>query len=257
MTPPQVSIIMPSYNSAEFIGASIDSILAQSYALWELVVVDDCSSDDSCEIVERYAERDSRIRLIRLTENSGAAVSRNLALDHVQGRYIAFCDSDDRWMPEKLERQLDLMSREDLDVCYSSYIECDERDENLGVIIARREVNYREMIRNDYMGFLTFIFDTHKVGRPQFPLLKKRQDWAYKLLVMQKSHRAKSVMEPLAYYRVRRGSLSNQKMGLVTYNLDVYRKVLHFSPVKAWAIFLLEFMPRYIKKRWIYKISNK
>lgn len=257
MTSPQVSIIMPSYNSAEFIGASIDSILAQSYTLWELLVVDDCSSDDSCEIVERYAQRDSRVRLIRLTENSGAAVSRNRALEQVQGRYIAFCDSDDRWLPEKLERQLDLMTSEDLDVCYSSYIECDERGENLGIIIARKQVDYRQMVRNDYMGFLTFIFDTHKVGLPQFPLLKKRQDWAYKLLVMQKAKRAKSVMEPLAYYRVRRGSLSRQKMGLVRYNLDVYRKVLHFSVIKAWAIFLLEFMPRYIIKRWIYRISNR
>ncbi len=247
-----VSIIMPSYNSAEFIAGSIESILAQSYHNWELIVVDDCSTDTTCDIVEGYVSGDERVKLIRLSENMGVAVARNRAMNHATGRYMAFCDSDDRWMPHKLERQMDIMAREDAKVCYSSYYTCNRVGKLLNVVVARNSLNFERMVNCDYMGTLTFIYDTQRIGRIEFPIMNKRQDWALKLLVMQRVKRACGIKEPLAYYSVREDSISSGKFGLIKYNISVYHNVLNYSLIMAWLVFLFRFMPSYIIKRTIF-----
>src|SRR5690349_14339630 len=104
-----VSIVTPAYNAARYLPATIDSVLAQSFQRWEMLVVDDCSRDDTREVVAAYAARDSRVRLIQQAKNGGPARARQAALDHAGGRFVAFCDSDDSWLPEKLERQLAFM----------------------------------------------------------------------------------------------------------------------------------------------------
>lgn len=113
-----VSIITPSYNSAAYIAEMIESILAQTYTNWELLITDDCSTDDSVKIIESYATKDSRIKLFRLASNSGAGIARNKSIEEARGRYIAFCDSDDLWKPQKLEKQVEFMQKTDM----SSYI---------------------------------------------------------------------------------------------------------------------------------------
>lgn len=252
-----VSIIMPSYNSSEYIARSIDSIINQSYTNWELLITDDCSTDNTCEIVERYVATDSRIRLFVLDENKGAGVARNNSIKESKGQFIAFCDSDDRWKPEKLEIQLNFMNKRKVEVCYSSYLRCDENDEILGIVVAPSKISYADIIRNDYIGFLTCIYDTSKIGKIYMPTLRKRQDWAWKILLMKKCPEAYGIKDTLAYYRVRKNSLSNKKMNLIYYNVAVYRQILQYNIVRAWLTFLGIFLPHYFIKRCISKIIDR
>ena len=253
---PKVSIITPTYNSAEFVAETIEAIQAQTFQDWEMLVTDDCSSDSTREIVRAYAEKDERIRLFVLEKNSGAGAARNNSLEHASGRYIAFCDSDDRWTADKLQKQLTFMSEKDCAVSYTSYHLCNEAGEVTGIVKCRRKETYASLKRDDKMGCLTVMYDTEKVGKVPFPLLRKRQDWGMKLLVLQKCRTAYGMTEPLALYRVRTDSISRNKLSLVKYNIAVYRDVLGWSGLRSKAFFFCVFMPTYIIKRVMQKISN-
>lgn len=250
-----VSIIMSSYNSV-YIDQAIESVLAQSYQNWELLITDDCSTDSTCETIERYVAQDPRIKLFRLVQNSGAGVARNNSIEQAQGRFIAFLDSDDRWIAEKLERQVAFMAQHKTEVCYSSYIEFNEEGAEKGMIVARKALTFEDMVKNDYMGFLTVIYDTQRIGKVFMPQLRRRQDWAMKLMLLQRVEKAFGVIEPLAYYRVRPNSLSSNKLSLVRYNVEVYNKILGYSIVKSWFIFFVVFLPHYFCKK-IGRLINK
>ncbi len=160
-----VSIITPSYNCAQFIAETIDSIVSQTYPEWELLVTDDCSTDNSRDIIRGYADRDKRIRLFELDKNSGAGVARNNSIKEAKGRYIAFCDSDDRWYPDKLQKQLAFMAEKDCAFSYTSYMTCDENGENQGIVVCRRRETLSSMQRDDKIGCLTAMYDTEKSER--------------------------------------------------------------------------------------------
>lgn len=256
MNTPVVSIITPTYNSAEFVAETIDAILAQTFQDWEMLITDDCSTDRTRDIVQAYADKDERIRLFKLEKNSGAGAARNNSLHHAAGRYIAFCDSDDRWTPDKLEKQLAFMKEKDCAVSYTSYYTCNEAGERTGVVRCRRKETYSSLKRDDKMGCLTVIYDSAKVGKVPFPLLRKRQDWGMKLLVLQKCRVAYGIPEPLALYRVRTDSISRNKLSLVKYNIAVYREVLGWSALRSQLFFMFVFMPTYILKRIRQKIHN-
>ena len=127
-----VSVIVPAYNCEKFIGETIDSVLAQTYKNWEMIIVDDCSSDHTRDIVLEFASQDSRIKYYFLQENSGAAVARNTAMERAKGEYMAFLDSDDIWLPEKLEKQLSFMKENDVAFSSTSYELIDEESKTLG-----------------------------------------------------------------------------------------------------------------------------
>lgn len=249
----KVSIIMPTYNSADYVAESINSIIAQSYENWELLITDDHSSDNTIQVLSTLAEKDSRIKIFQMPKNVGAGVARNKSILEANGRFIAFCDSDDIWKPEKLSVQLDFMISNDVKICYSSYIECDENGgggwKESDTIVAPHKVTYSDMLRNDYIGFLTLIYDTSVIGKVLMPPLRKRQDWGMKILLLQKMPIAYGLVTPLAYYRVRHDSLSRNKYHLVKYNVKVYESVLHCGKIKAWLMFLFLFMPHYLLKK--------
>ena len=157
-----VSIITPSYNSSSFIAETIESILSQTYLNWELLITDDCSTDRSVEIIERYIQRDSRIKLFRLEKNCGAGVCRNRSISEAKGRFIAFCDSDDRWRPEKLEKQLAFMREKDCALSYTSYMTCDESGKISSIVIGKRRETYFSMRCDNRIGCLTAVYDTEK-----------------------------------------------------------------------------------------------
>ena len=251
-----ISIIMPSYNCAYFIGETIDSILAQTYQNWELLITDDCSTDNSREIISRYASKDPRIKLLNLAENSGAGIARNNSIKEAKGRFIAFCDSDDRWMPEKLEKQISFMERENISFSSTSYITCDEENRITGIVITPKIITFKDMCSDDRMGFLTCIYDANKLGKIYLPALRKRQDWALKIKILQKCKIAKGLVETLGIYRLRSNSLSNNKKALIKYNIAVYREVLEYSNLRAWLKFIFDFMPHYLIKRIRTKIAN-
>lgn len=252
-----VSIITPSYNSSEYIGETIESILAQTYQDWELLITDDCSTDNSRDVIKSYADKDPRIRLLCLDKNSGAGVARNKSIKEASGRFIAFCDSDDRWTPEKLEKQLRFMQHNDCALSYTSYMTCDENGEPEGIVVCRRRETLQSTMRDDKIGCLTVIYDTEKVGKVYMPSLRKRQDWAMKLLVLQKCREARGIKEPLAWYRLRSDSISRNKRSLIKYNIAVYREIFGWSHVRSLFFFIFAFMPSYILKRMGLKYINQ
>ena len=256
-TTPLVSIITPSYNCAEFIGETIKSIQSQTYTNWELLITDDCSTDNSCEIIQKFVNEDSRIRLLKLDKNSGAGGARNNSIKEAQGRFIAFCDSDDRWYPEKLEKQLKLMKEKDCGMTYSSYMTCKENGELNGIVVCRNRETLASTMRDDKMGCLTVMYDTDKVGKIYMPTIRKRQDWAMKLKVLQKCKEAYGLKEPLAYYRLRKNSISYNKRVLVKYNIAVYTEVFGWSKFRSNIFFLFAFMPNYIIKKLGLKYINQ
>ncbi len=252
-----VSIITPSYNCSQFIAETIESIQKQSYSNWELLITDDCSTDNSADIIKRYAEEDRRIKFFSLNCNSGAGVARNNSIKYARGRYIAFCDSDDRWLPEKLEKQVELLKTRDIPIAYCSYLTSDENGNTTGIVVAYKEITYKKILCDDSIGFLTCIYDTEKLGKLFMPTLRKRQDWALKIQLLQKANKAIGLLEPLAIYRIRKNSLSNKKVKLIKYNVKVYQEVLNYTAVHAWLKFIFNFMPHYFCKRIRLRIINQ
>lgn len=252
-----VSIVMPTYNSARYVAESIESILAQTYTDWELLVTDDASGDDTREIVRSYAARDPRIRLFTLQSNSGAGPARNNSICRAKGRYIAFCDSDDTWLPHKLERQMAFIKEKKCCLCFASYYECDAALRQTGVLIAPDSVSLTDTMRDDKIGFLTAMYDTRPFGKFYMPSLRKRQDWAYVLLILQKCKRAYALREPLACYRRSRGSISHNKFSLIKFNAKVYQTVFGYSKVRSYCYLFFLFIPHYLLKRFRKLINGR
>lgn len=202
-----VSIIMPSYNTAKYIADSIKSVQDQTYQNWELIIVDDCSSDNTDEIVSRYD--DERIVYLKNKENSGAAVSRNRALENAKGRWIAFLDSDDLWYPTKLTEQIQFMKKNNYSFSYTSYEEIDEDDKKNGVkVTGPKVVTKIGMYRYCWPGCLTVMYDAKKIGKIQIADIKKNNDYAMWLKVIKKAN-CYYYDKVLAQYRKRSGSISN------------------------------------------------
>ena len=244
-----VSIITATYNSSKFVVETIESILAQTYTHWELLITDDGSTDDTLAIVEAYMAKDARIKLFRLASNSGAGVARNHSISHAQGRFIAFCDSDDCWLPEKLEKQLAFMLEKDAALSYTSYYEQDEQSRRQAKVICKPTIDYWAIRADDGIGCLTAIYDTEKLGKVYMPEMRKRQDWALWILIIQRCGIAYGLQEPLALYRDLRRSLSSNRLSLVKYNVAVYTDILHYSTLKAYLWFAFIFMPTYLTKK--------
>ncbi|WP_299208241.1 glycosyltransferase family 2 protein [uncultured Dokdonia sp.] len=256
--PPLVSIITPLYNAENYITATIKSIQNQTYTHWEHIIVNDVSTDASLQIVESFAKRDSRIKVVTLSRNSGAAQSRNKATEIATGAYIAFLDADDLWHPQKLEKQLQFMQENNAAVSYTSYVHINEAGESLGKRIkAIPELTYKKQHSNNYIGNLTGIYKAAEIGKIIAPNIRKRQDWAVWLEAIKKSNRpALGLQEDLAYYRIREGSISSNKLNLIKYNFKFYKEYLSYSWMKA-AFYLLRFFYEYffVRTKWIEKID--
>jgi len=229
-----VSIVTPSYNSEQFIASTITSVINQTYNNWELIIVDDASKDNTCNIISEFSKKDKRIKLIKQSKNFGAGVARNTAIKAAQGNYIAFLDSDDIWKSNKLEKQLAVMKATKATICFSSYELINEEGESLKKIIeALPKLSYTKQLKCNYIGNLTGIYDVNELGKMFMPEIKKRQDWVMWLNLLKKGGPAIGIKEPLAYYRVRKGSISSNKFNLITYNYNVYKKALGFGFVKS------------------------
>lgn len=233
-----VSIITPSYNSAKFIGKTIDSVISQTYKNWEMIIIDDCSTDSSAEFIKTYEEKDSRIKLVQLKENSGAAVARNIGIQLAQGRFIAFLDSDDSWLPEKLEKQLKFMLINNYYFTYTSYFKINENNEILGTMYIPSKVNYSQLLKTCVIGCLTVIYDAEKIGKQEFPLIRKRQDFALWLKILKKVDYAYGLQENLANYTIRSDSISANKLNAAKYNWFLYRNIEKLSLFVSFYYFL-------------------
>lgn len=206
-----VSIIMPSYNTAPYIKETIQSVLDQTYTNWELIIVDDCSTDNTEEVLATI--NDSRIRYFKNEKNSGAAVSRNKALRAAKGQWIAFLDSDDLWMSEKLEKQINFMKKNGYSFSYTNYEEIDVDGNKTGIkITGPKRITKTGMFNYCWPGCLTVMFDADKIGLIQIEDIKKNNDYAMWLKVCQKAD-CYLLDEYLAQYRKgRAGSVSTHSI---------------------------------------------
>lgn len=242
-----VSIITPTYNSVNYIEETIHSIANQTYSKWELLITDDCSTDGTWNLLKQYATKDDRIKIFRLEKNSGPGIARNNSIKNARGRFIAFCDSDDQWKTDKLEKQVKFMLEKDIGLSYSNYIVIDEIGNRIGEVKSPNKVTYDTMLKNDYMGCLTAMYDTEKVGKMYMPEIRKRQDWALWLAILKKIPYALCLQENLAIYRKHNDSISSNKFSLIKYTWKIYHDIEKFSIPKS-TFLSIRFLFYYIKK---------
>ena len=220
-----VSIITPSFKSERFIAQTIESVQAQTYSNWEMIIVDDCSPDNSNDIIETYLQKDERIKLIKLEKNSGPAIARNRAIEEAKGRYIAFLDADDLWASNKLAKQISFMKEKNLAFTYSSYNLIDEDGNDLGYFETKAHIEYNTLLKTNIIGCLTAIYDTEKLGKVYMPNILKRQDYGLWLKILKKVGKTEGILEPLATYRILNNSVSSNKLKASLYQWKIYREV--------------------------------
>ncbi|MCQ2533754.1 MAG: glycosyltransferase [Clostridia bacterium] len=228
-----VSIVMPSFNTAKLIGESIQSVLDQTYSNWELLIVDDCSTDGSAEVIAKYS--DSRIKLFVNEKNSGAAVSRNKALREAKGQWIAFLDSDDLWDKEKLQKQVEFMEKNGYSFSYTGYEEIDSEGKLRGVSVSGpKRITKTGMFNYCWPGCLTVMYDATKIGCIQIENIKKNNDYAMWLKVCKKAD-CYLLDECLAQYRRGRvGSVSSHsKFSLIKWHYRLFRFAEHENVVMS------------------------
>lgn len=221
-----VSIVMPCHNAAPFLAATIESVQAQSFAGWELLIVDDRSHDDSRAIAGRYAASDARIRCFALEVRSGPALARNHGIERARGRYVALIDSDDVWKPEKLARQLAFMRAQDAAMSYTAFEKIDHEGARIGgVIHVRERVSYHDILDTNDIKTSSFVFDTDKLGKNYVPDFGMREDFIFFLALLKKTPWAHGLDEPLIQYRIWPHSRSRNKLRAARFQWRVYREV--------------------------------
>lgn len=252
-----VSIITPVFNAEKCIAETIESILSQTYRHWELILVDDASTDRSCQIISEYTKKYDNIYLLKNKVNSGAAITRNKGTQAAKGKYIAFLDADDTWISTKLEIQIQAMENQNLEVSFSSYNLMDESGMPMGKTVKALPVlAYKKLLKCNYIGNLTGVYNAEALGKIYTKNLRKRQDWLLWLQAVKTTKRPViGIQEPLANYRIQSHSMSSNKFGLIKYNYAVYKQGLEYSTLKSlycMMIFLFEYL--FIKSKNI-KVS--
>ncbi len=225
-----VSIITPTYNCDKYIAETIESVRKQTYNNWEMIIVDDCSTDNTKETVEKYQKQDPRIKYYCLAENSGAAVARSKAMELAEGQYIAFLDSDDLWMPKKLERQINFMLENGYIFTSTSYQHMSENGQmKERVLQAISKTDYDRMLLDCPVGNSTVMYDVSKMGKFKVPNIRKRNDDALWLSMLKKEKYIYGMPEVLMKYRVRNESISSNKLSLIKYTWKLYRDIENLS----------------------------
>lgn len=218
-----VSIITPTYNSIAYIEKTIISVLKQTYQNWELLIVDDCSTDNSCELIKKFVALDSRIKYLKTDQPSGSpTLPRNIGIQHASGRFIAFLDSDDVWLSNKLEEQIGLFEDKNTAIVFSNYEKIDEDGNRAGrCIVAPDRVSYKKLLLGNVMGCLTVVIDTAKVGKTFFSNIH-HEDYVLWLSILKKGFIARNTNTVTALYRVRKQSVSSNKLSVLSWQWNIY-----------------------------------
>ncbi|MGP1447302.1 MAG: glycosyltransferase family 2 protein [Candidatus Limimorpha sp.] len=235
---PLVSVIMPCYNMEKFIASSIESVILQTYPHWELVIVDDASTDETAAIVKKYCTQDKRIAFFEKEKNSGIADTRNLSIQLAKGRFFAFLDADDVWHSEKLEYQLGFMIKHNIGFTYTTYDWINEEGNSLHKKIPTAgDLNYHDYLKNTIIGSSTVMLDQGIVGEVIVPNFRTSEDAATWLNILRKGYKAYSIDKALASYRVRKKSASSNKVKAAIDLWSVYRKQEKLSLFSAFGYF--------------------
>lgn len=245
-----VSIITPTWGCANYIAETIKSVLAQTYRNWELLIQDDCSSDGTDKVVAPYLEQDPRIKYECNPRNSGAAVTRNNALRRARGRWVAFLDSDDLWLPEKLEHQLKFMIENGYLFSYTAYREIDSNSCGTGVyIIGPKHITKLGMFSFCWLGCLTVMYDANAIGIVQIKDIKKNNDYAMWLNVCRKAD-CYLLDEVLAEYRRgRAGSISTHGYAtMIQWHYRLWHEAEGMNPITSLCLTSLNLVCGVFKK---------
>lgn len=246
---PTVSVIMPAYNAQKHIAESISAICKQTYTDWELIVIDDCSSDNTYQIVQQLARDDKRIVLLRTDINSGSGIARNMGIHAARGRFIAFCDSDDRWYENKLEVQLSFMLDNGYEFTTTYYEDVDENYKPFYVVKPADGQTLQDVIVGCTVGTSEVIYDTQRIGKVFMPDFRRSQDWALWLRLLKKVPCLHVCPQILSQYMHNQAGVSRKKTAMIEAAIRVYRVELGYSFLKSWLIFLFCFLPRNIYKK--------
>ena len=221
-----VSIITPAYNSAKFIAETIQSVQNQTYENWEMIIVDDGSSDETLAIVQAFIDEDKRIQCYKLEQNSGPAVARNFAIEKAKGAFMTFIDADDIWFPNFIENSIKTIEKTGVSFVFSSY---KRSNENLEFVysdfIVPQKVSYTDILKSNSISCLTAFVDIKTLGKKYMPLIRKRQDMGLWLNYLKVIPFAYGIQETQAIYRIRENSLSRKKSDLIYYQWQFYRAV--------------------------------
>lgn len=229
-----VSVITPTYNCGKFIGATIASVQNQDYNNWEMIIVDDCSQDETKNIVTEIAAKDDRIKYFCLEKNSGAAVARTKAMQLANGEYMAFLDSDDLWVPNKLTSQLAFMKDNGYAFTCTAYEQIDENGELLGKVIKTiSKTDYNRLLLDCPVGNSTVVYSVKQMGKFEVPNIRKRNDDALWLKMLKKEQYIYGMQDVLMLYRIRSGSISNNKLKVIKYHWILYREIEHLGVLRS------------------------
>ena len=239
-----VSIITPAYNSAKFIAETIQSVQNQTHQIWEMLIVDDGSSDATEAIVQSFLDKDKRIKFYKLALNSGPAVARNTAIEKASGDFMTFIDADDIWFPTFIENSIKTIQETKIPFVFSSYKRSNEHMEFVySDFIVPQKVSYSDILKSNSISCLTAFVDVKTLGKKYMPLIRKRQDMGLWLNYLKVIPFAYGIQETQAIYRIRQNSLSRKKSDLIKYQWQFYREVekLHI------------FQASYYMMHWMYR----
>jgi len=221
-----VSIVIPTYNSAKYIAEAIRSVQNQTYKRWEIIIIDDCSTDNTTDLIKKFVSEDNRIQWLPLKSNSGPAIARNKGIEVVKGKYMTFLDADDIWFHDFIENSIKTIKKTGIPFVFSSY---KRSDEDLNFIysdfIVPQKVTYTDILKTNSISCLTAFLDIEVLGKKSMPLIKKRQDMGLWLQYLKEIPFAYGIQKTQAIYRIRKNSLSRSKIDLIKYQWQFYRKV--------------------------------
>ena len=243
----KVSIIIPVYNAEKFIGKTMESVLNQTYKNWEMLIFNDKSKDNSLKIIKKYSEKDERIKVIDSKENVGVVTARNKLTEIATGEFIAFLDADDYWREEKLEKQIKFMKEQNALISCTEYTRVTEDEKEINDIIIKEIITYEDMLKNNYLGCLTVIYNANKLGKRYFKERKKNEDYVLWLEIVKETKIIFGLKENLAFYRVLNNSRSSNKIKVAKDRWEVYRKIERLSLLKS-IYYFLQYVIRALKK---------
>jgi glycosyltransferase involved in cell wall biosynthesis len=242
-----ISIVMPLYNSEKYISESIESVLSQTYNHWELIVVDDKSTDNSSMIVESYAHKDNRVKLINLDTNVGPTKARNRAIEEANGRYISFLDSDDMWLPDKLQQQIIFLNKNNLVLTYSTYETMDENSKYINTRKCLPIIKYKDMLKSNQIGNLTGIYDVNFFGKVYMEDTG-HEDYVLWLKLLKQVSYTKGLTKTLARYRIVPNSISSNKLKVLKWQWHIYRKIEKLTILQS-SYYFIFYIYNALKKR--------
>ena len=245
-----VSIIIPYYNASKYIQETIDSIINQTYKIWEILIIDDCSTEKNTKkILDSIASLDERIKILKTPHNCGAGAARNIGIKSSNGRYLAFCDSDDWWYPSKLEEQLVFMQKNKHEMTCTYYEDANISLEPYYIVKQKYRQNYKDLIKGCNIGTPGVIIDTKRIGKKEMPSLRRAEDWGYWMVLLKEIDYIYTCPKVLWKYRHVSNSETSNKFKMLKSVINMYSIVLKFSKLEAYLICFFIFLPNNILKK--------